>query len=79
MYEVPQSEMTSDQGIERGSGFKATDRVWIKRLNKVGVVQAVERGRSGEVEYYLLRVAVGGTGSLSVLVRPLEVEKWLQP
>jgi hypothetical protein len=71
--------MTSDPGLERGSGFKVTDRVWVKRLNKVGVVQAIERGSRGEVDCYLLQVAVGGSGSLRVLANPLTVEKWLDP
>ena len=77
MYEAAQSAMTSDRGIKWGSSFQARDRVWVKRLNKMGVVQEVRRCRNGGVEYDLLRVVVAGTGLVSVLANPLSVEKGL--
>ena len=77
MYAASQSVMTSAPGTGEESGFKVKDRVWIKRLNTVGVVQEVRRSSSGEVDYYLLQLAIAGAGLLSMLASPLGVEKWL--
>jgi hypothetical protein len=77
MYKGFQRAITFGDGIEAQSGseFKVMDRVWVKSLNRNGVVQEVQPCRSGELEYYLLRVAVGGSGLFSVLADPLAVEK----
>jgi len=77
MHEVFQSAITADDRIQarEGSGFKLMDRVWVKSLNRPGVVQDVQPCRSGKTDYYLLRVAVGGSGLFSVLADPLTVEK----
>ena len=66
------------------------DRVWVRKLNKMGVVHEVRRSGRGEVEYYLVQVAVGDAGLVTVptspwdlkaglatvLVDPWDVEKW---
>lgn len=77
MNEVFQSAITSDYKIEArdGSGFKVMDQVWVKSLNRKGVVQDVRPCRNGKAEYYLLRVAVGGSGLFTVFADPLTVEK----
>jgi hypothetical protein len=72
-------EVASDRVIESRSEFKTGRRVWVKRLNKVGVVQEVRRGSGGAVEYYSVRSAVEGAGQFSMIVSPSVVEKWLQP
>ena len=40
-------EVSSDRVVESSSEFKAGGRVWVKRLNQVGVVQEVRRGSCG--------------------------------
>jgi hypothetical protein len=77
MHKLPPSAAASDELIKRGLSFQIRDRVWVKKLNKVGVVQEVRRGCGDEIEDYLLRVAVDGNRLLSVLVSPLAVEKWI--
>ncbi|MBV9488237.1 MAG: hypothetical protein JO069_00740 [Verrucomicrobia bacterium] len=63
--------------LEGRSGFRPKDRVWVKRLETVGVVQEVRRCGQEENEYYLLQVALGDGARLNVLASPLAVEKWL--
>jgi hypothetical protein len=69
--------MVSDEIIERGSDIKVRDRVWVKQLHGEGVVQEVRWDEGGAVEYYLVRVGGEGTGSLTLLVDPLDVGTWL--
>ena len=72
-------EVSSERLVESSAEFKTGGRVWVKRLNKVGVVQEVRRGSHGAVEYYLVRSAVEGAGQFSMIVSPSVLEKWLQP
>lgn len=75
MYEVPQCLRAPDLPREQRSSFQARDRVWVKRLNQVGLVHDVRRCEKGGREYYLLRVDIGGNQLLTVLASPLTVEK----
>lgn len=42
------------------------DWVWVRRLNKVGLVHEVRRSARGEVDYYLVRVPAGDAGLVTV-------------
>jgi hypothetical protein len=63
--------------IELRSDFKAMDCVWVRRLNKVGVVHEVRRSARGEVDYYLVQVPVGDAGLVTVPTSPWDVKTGL--
>ena len=80
MYEVLQSARASDttarrNELESGAGFKISEWVRLKALNKLGVVHDVLRCRSLEGECYRLQVAVVSVGLFNVPAGPEAVEK----
>ena len=60
--------------IELRSEFKAMDCVWVRRLNKGGMVHEVRRSARGEVDYYLVQVPVGDAGLVTVPTSPRDVK-----
>ena len=65
-----------DEITDRGPDIKASDRVWVKRLHREGVVREVRSNRHG-VDYYVVQVALEQGGALTLLVDPLDVGTWL--
>ena len=76
MHHPLPSAAAPDRPLQGGPSFQIRDRVWVKPLNKAGVVREVRRGAGDGAEGCLVRVAVDGHRPLSVLVSPLAVEKW---
>jgi hypothetical protein len=76
MYEVLQSARTPYRRIELEyrSGFKLNDQVWVKALDKAGVVYDVLLCRSPEGECCRLQVVVVGAGLFNVAAGPVAVE-----
>lgn len=74
----PDSALDTGRPVASTPDFDAGDRVWVEKLNKMGVVQATRRSQRGEVEYYLLKVGAG-SGTLRMIVSPSAVAKWLKP